>query len=196
MIEHLEPDQIASVVSFLECRPIPETNSDGLVRTDVSLVRQTQMSCAAYRKMFQEVGQHWFWFSRLQIDDETLSDIIHDPSTDLHTLHDDKDEIIGFIELNCADLPRVHISFLGVIPGAIGHGFGTFLMQNAFRLAQGRGADHLRVQTCTLDHPSALGFYQKMGFQVYGREVEITDDPRLDGTLPLSAAPHIPLIGS
>jgi hypothetical protein len=52
------------------------------------------------------------------------------------------------------------------------------------------------VHTCTLDHPAALAFYQRSGFVAYRRQVEIDDDPRLDGTLPADAAPHVPLIRS
>ena len=196
MIEPVAPGHIAAVVSYLECRSIPEADETVLSRQDVALQRQERMACSDYRQMFRAVGQNWLWFSRLQIDDTALSQIIHDPQTELHTLHTDSDKIVGFLELNCTKLPGIHISFLGVLPELTGLGLGTFLMAHAFRLARAHGADHLKVQTCTLDHPNALTFYRKMGFEVLKREIEISPDPRLDGILPMTAAPHIPLIKS
>jgi ribosomal protein S18 acetylase RimI-like enzyme len=50
------------------------------------------------------------------------------------------------------------------------------------------------VHTCTLDHPSALGFYRRHGFTAIGRAVETFTDPRVLGVLPMDAAPQIPLL--
>ena len=194
MNQPLAPDTIASVVSYLECRPIPASNTGIMSREDVRLQRQAGMDCSAYRDMFLDVGQDWFWFSRLQISDQALNEILHDPKTDLRTLHNGDGGIIGFLELDYSALPRVQISFLGVTPDVIGRGLGSYLMTHAFRLAREQSGDHLRVQTCTLDHPSALAFYRKMGFEIYARDIEITRDPRLDGILPRTAAPHMPLL--
>jgi hypothetical protein len=52
------------------------------------------------------------------------------------------------------------------------------------------------VHTCTLDHPAALGFYIKSGFTPFHRAIETFADPRLDGTLPVDAAPHVPSLGT
>jgi hypothetical protein len=41
---------------------------------------------------------------------------------------------------------------------------------------------------------SALAFYQRSGFQPFRRQIEIADDPRLDGTALRSAAKHVPII--
>jgi hypothetical protein len=50
------------------------------------------------------------------------------------------------------------------------------------------------VHTCTLDHPAALGFYIRSGFRPFKRQLELSTDPRLDGTLPPDAAPGVPII--
>jgi hypothetical protein len=50
------------------------------------------------------------------------------------------------------------------------------------------------VHTCTLDHPSALGFYRAQGFTPFARAIETFDDPRLTGILPREAATQIPLL--
>jgi hypothetical protein len=50
------------------------------------------------------------------------------------------------------------------------------------------------LHTCSFDHPSALAFYQRSGFRPFRRQVEIADDPRLDGAAPRDAAKHVPVI--
>ena len=54
--------------------------------------------------------------------------------------------------------------------------------------------DRVWVHTCTLDHPAALNFYRKQGFEAVSRAIETFPDPRITGHLPRDAAPHIPLI--
>ena len=71
---------------------------------------------------------------------------------------------------------------------------GRFLMQQAIARAWARPIERFWVHTCTLDHPSAVGFYRRSGFQPYAVMVEIADDPRLSGHLPREAAPHVPLV--
>jgi hypothetical protein len=50
------------------------------------------------------------------------------------------------------------------------------------------------VHTCTFDHPSAVAFYQRSGFRAFRRQIEVADDPRLDGTASPTAARHVPII--
>ena len=40
------------------------------------------------------------------------------------------------------------------------------------------------MHTCTLDHPRALGMYQRVGFSPYKQETVQIDDPRLSGLFP------------
>ena len=67
-------------------------------------------------------------------------------------------------------------------------------MRSALALAWRKGVTRSWVHTCTLDHPSALGFYRAQGFMPFARAVETFADPRLAGVLPREAAPHIPVL--
>ena len=69
------------------------------------------------------------------------------------------------------------------------------MMAEAMARAWTRGTARVIVDTCTLDHPAALGFYRRHGFVATARTVETFADPRLSGLLPRDAAPHVPLIG-
>lgn len=76
----------------------------------------------------------------------------------------------------------------------IGTGAARFLMNRALERAWSRDVRRVRVHTCTLDHPSALAFYQRSGFRPFRRQIEIADDPRLDGVAPRTAAKHVPIV--
>jgi len=43
-------------------------------------------------------------------------------------------------------------------------------------------------------HPAALAFYQRSGFRPFRRQVEVVNDPRLDGTVLRDVARHVPVI--
>ena len=68
------------------------------------------------------------------------------------------------------------------------------MMAHALREAWSGGTRRVWLHTCTLDDPRALGFYLTMDFRPYARGIEISNDPRLQGLLPETAAPHVPLI--
>jgi hypothetical protein len=68
-------------------------------------------------------------------------------------------------------------------------------MNAAIRRAFREPIRRLFLHTCSLDHPAALPFYVRAGFVAYRRAIEVADDPRLYGALPLTAAPQIPIIG-
>ena len=82
---------------------------------------------------------------------------------------------------------------MGWPPSVIGTGAGRMLMNHAIRLAWARPISRFHVHTCTLDHPAALSFYRRSGFAPVRQQIEIAHDPRLTGTLPREAGPHIPV---
>jgi GNAT superfamily N-acetyltransferase len=141
----------------------------------------------AYRAMFRRVGENWLWFSRLRMTDEELQARLARPGYSV--LVGDR----GFVELHRTDA-EVEIQLFGVEPEARGAGRGRAMMAHALRRAWADGTRRVWLHTCTLDDPRALGFYLRMGFVAYARGIEIADDPRLQGYLPETAAPQVPLI--
>jgi GNAT superfamily N-acetyltransferase len=146
-----------------------------------------------YRDLFRRIGEPWLWFSRLRMDDAALAAIVHDPAVEVSALVvDGRDE--GLLELDFRVAGEVELAFFGVTQALVGKGAGRFLMDVALERAWARTPRRVWVHTCTLDHPGALDFYRRSGFEPYQRWVEVNDDPRLDGTLPEDAAPQVPLI--
>lgn len=187
------PDgKIASVVTYLEMTA-PPPGSAPPERDDLTLRPVSEADLAWYRTLYRGIGDRWLWFSRLDLGDAELSEILHDPAVEVFALvRDGRD--IGLLELDRRDPENVELAFFGIAPDQIGQGVGHWLMAMAIALAFGPGPCRFWLHTCSLDHPGALSFYRRAGFTPYKRAVEIADDPRLRGVLPKDTGPGVPLI--
>jgi GNAT superfamily N-acetyltransferase len=184
--------RIAAVVTHLHMHARPRLRAEhGPERFSLHQARKPELGW--YRELYRRVGENWLWFSRLVLDDKALAALIRDPAVEVYALRRDGRDA-GMLELDFRRLPDVEISFLGVEAPLIGSGAGRFLMNRALEIAWSRNPRRLTIHTCTLDHPNALAFYLRSGFEPYARSVEIADDPRLMGVLPRSAAPHVPIV--
>ena len=183
--------KIAAVVTHLEMTARPGLQPDP---PGVWTLRQVETpGLDWFRDLYRRVGEEWLWFSRLQMKDSELAAIIHSPLVEVHALvQDGRDE--GLLELDFRAPGQCELAFFGVTAKLIGSGAGRWLMNRALERAWSRPVARVWVHTCTLDHPAALVFYQRSGFRPFQRQVEISDDPRLDGTLPRGAAGHVPII--
>jgi len=188
------PGKIAAVVTCLEmhARPALRTEREG---APWRLRRVVRPDAAWYRELFARVGTEWLWFSRLVMPPAELERIIRHPDVEVYALSvGDRDE--GLLELDFRDAGECELAFFGLGPALVGQGAGRYLMNRAIEGAWARPIRRFWVHTCTHDHPAALAFYLRSGFQAYARRVEVADDPRLTGLAPRSAAPHIPIIGA
>jgi GNAT superfamily N-acetyltransferase len=146
-----------------------------------------------YRALYWRVGEEWLWFSRMRMADAELAAIVQSPQVEVHALaFDGSDE--GLLELDFRQAGQCELVFFGVTGNMIGSGAGRWLMNRALDRVWSRPVDRFWVHTCTVDHPSALEFYQRSGFRPFRRQIEIADDPRLNGMAPRSAARHVPVI--
>jgi GNAT superfamily N-acetyltransferase len=183
--------KLAAIVTHLEMttRPAPAPDPAGswsLRRVDVSKLDR-------YRHLYCRVGQQWLWISRIRMPDAELAAIIQSPPVEVHALaHGGRDE--GLLELDFREPGQCEIVSFGVTEKLVGTGAGRWLMNRALELAWSRPVTRVWLHTCTFDHPSALAFYQRSGFRPFRRQVEVFNDPRLDGTVPRDAARHVPVI--
>ncbi len=183
--------KIAAVVTHLEMTARPPLRPDPPGAWTLRKVEMPGLDW--FRDLYRRVGEEWLWFSRLQMSDADFAAIIHSPLVEVYALVEGgRDE--GLLELDFREAGQCELAFFGVTARLIGSGAGSWLMNRALERAWSRDVERVWVHTCTLDHPSALAFYQRSGFRPFRRQVEIADDPRLDGTLPRSAAKHVPMI--
>jgi GNAT superfamily N-acetyltransferase len=146
-----------------------------------------------FRDLYRRVGEKWLWLSRAGMPDAELLAIIQSPLVGVYALaQDGHDE--GLVELDFRVPGQCEIVSFGVTAKLIGSGAGSWMMNCTLELAWSPQVTRVWLHTCTLDHPAALAFYQRAGFRPFRRQVEIDNDPRLDGAAPRAAARHVPII--
>ena len=183
--------KIATVVTHLEMTELPAIPSDPAGAWTLRRVKAPALDW--YRDLLRRVGEEWLWFSRARMPDVELTAILQSPLVEVYALeHAGRGE--GLLELDFREAGQCEIVFFGVTAKLIGGGAGRWLMNRALELGWSRPIARLWLHTCTNDHPGAVAFYQRAGFRPFRRQVEIADDPRLDGTVPRSAARHVPII--
>lgn len=183
--------KIANVVTHLEMTKRPVIPSDPAGAWTLRRVEAPELDW--YRDLFRRVGEEWLWFSRVRMPDAELTAILHSPLVENYALaHEGRDE--GMLELDFRDAGQCEIVFFGVTAKLIGSGAGRWLMNRALELAWSRPIARLWLHTCTHDHPGAVAFYQRSGFRAFRLQIEIEDDPRLDGTARRDAAGHVAII--
>ncbi|GHD54513.1 N-acetyltransferase [Thalassobaculum fulvum] len=147
-----------------------------------------------YRDLYRRVGEDWLWFSRLRMSDGELAGIVHDSRVAVYAF-EAAGAAEGLLELDFRAAGECELAFFGLTAAVQGTGAGRWLMNRALDLVWQRPVERLWVHTCTLDHPGALAFYVRSGFVPFRRQIEVAEDPRLTGTVPRTAAPHVPIIG-
>ncbi len=184
--------KIASVVTSLEmAAPFPSAPPEGGAAV---LRRVPRPSIAWYRDLYRRIGEPWLWFSRLEMSDGDLEQIVQDDAVEIYAIDEPERRDVGLVELDLRQAGECELAFFGVVPGALGLGLGRAAMGETLRAVARPGLRRLWVHTCTLDHPAALRFYERSGFVPFARSIEVVDDPRLRGVLPRTSAPHVPVI--
>ena len=187
------PDEVATIVTTLEMRQRPPLRP--MPSSRLRLIAWHQPSPDKYRALFRRIGAPWLWFSRLALDEARLTAIIHDPAVSIFAAVDPSGVEVGMLELDFRVPRECEISYFGLIPELAGQGHGRWLMAEALTRGWVKSVERLWVHTCTLDHPSALGFYRASGFTAVARTIETFPDPRAIGILPPETAPQIPRLG-
>jgi GNAT superfamily N-acetyltransferase len=190
-IYDLPPGTVAAIATYLEMRAAPD-------RPPLELPAGASFQSLAgdlgrYRRLYGAIGRDWLWFSRAGMSDRQLGAILDHPAVDATAFVLDGHDL-GLIELDYRMPGECELAFLGLTAPAIGRRLGDVLVAEAVRRAFSRPIRRLWLHTCTLDHPGAVPFYMRAGFEPYRRAVEVVTDPRLTGAMPRDAAPRFPIV--
>ncbi|MDP2698198.1 GNAT family N-acetyltransferase [Thalassospira sp.] len=180
------PPKLDVVVTFLEMTDAPNRPAAIVPPGKVAIVRAENPTLSFYHYLYNTVGEPWMWWSRRLMDDEELGTILARPETHVYVLYV-AGVPAGYAELNLARMETdrvIDLAYMGLIPEFIGKGYGKYLLNWVVDTAWSLSPARLTVNTCSLDHSSALGAYQKAGFEVYDQRTEIIDDPRETGLIP------------
>jgi GNAT superfamily N-acetyltransferase len=191
--------QLATIVTSLEMLAPPAAPS-GPQKSALRLDHwPAPVDRDRYRTLFRDIGEPWLWRGRLVMADQALAAVLDAPTTTVHVAARRDGTPVGLLELDFSVPATCEIAYFGLVPGMTGNGHGAWMMAHALRMAWKGLADlpavtRVWVHTCDLDHPSALGFYQRQGFVPFERGVEIYPDPRAVGLYPRDVAPRVPLL--
>ncbi|MEM7190834.1 MAG: GNAT family N-acetyltransferase, partial [Pseudomonadota bacterium] len=155
----------------------------------LAFLRVRQPDVGYYRFLYQRIGAPWCWYARTLMSDTELSSLLADSNREVYVLFGDGAPA-GLAELE-RQINHVELSYFGLDREWIGRGVGRHLMAATLDAAFAFGAPRVTTNTCTLDHPRALAFYQRCGFTPVGQSNIDIDDPRAIGAAPADASPHL-----
>lgn len=183
--------RIEVVVTYLEMTALPLRQPAPTPAGKFALLKAEQPPVPFYRYLYNQVGETWFWYERRRLSDEDLAAIIGDPKVEIYVLYAEGVPA-GYVELDRRGQDDIAIAYFGIMPGFVGRGFGSYLLDWAIDLAWSYEPKRLVVDTCTLDHPKALRIYQRAGFVPYNQVRKEIDDPRRAGLIPAHLEPRVP----
>ncbi len=180
------------VITFLEMKAKPVLGPARPHKlggdTTLAILRVPGISVAFYRYLYDAVGRPWRWHERRRFSDKKLGSILADPRVDVTVVYANG-EPAGYVELDRRTGNDVEIAYFGVTPPFIGKGVASLLLRAALDAAWRHNPDRVWVHTCNLDHPRALGFYQRFGFSPYKQIAKTIVDPGPELGLPPLSAP-------
>lgn len=150
-------------VTFLRMDQPPEEPARRLP-PGAAVEQAARCSVPFYRYLYNTVGEAYVWWLRRAATDAEIAALLRDPGVSVHVLYADG-EPAGFYELDRRRWPAINLSYFGLMPHAVGKGFGSAFLRHAIDTAWAEGPEALTVNTCTADHPRALPTYLAAGFR-------------------------------
>lgn len=141
-------------------------------------LRIEKLDVAAYRALYNEIGQPWLWWLRRVMPDDLLARHLARSAISIHMLRVDG-EVVGFFETDSSPWPDVNLNYFGLKPGMIGRGLGRLMLDAAVDsvFLGAVGLRGMTLNTCSADHPRALPNYLAAGFRETRRVQETWDIP-------------------
>ncbi|MCI4664086.1 MAG: GNAT family N-acetyltransferase [Neomegalonema sp.] len=140
-----------------------------------ALIRAQDPPVHYFLYLYRTVGEPYQWTDMLRAPEAELAAFVQDPKVELYSLLR-AGAPAGFYQLDFRQADICSLAYFGLTPEAVGQGVGRWLLDTAIREGWRRGVRKMIVNTCTLDHPSALAMYQRAGFAPVRREERVRID--------------------
>jgi ribosomal protein S18 acetylase RimI-like enzyme len=183
--------EIDVIVTYMEMTAPPTRPTVPLPPGKHALLRVENPTISFYRFLYNTVGEQWLWTDRRRMSDAQLIAQVDHPEVELSVLYTGG-QPSGFVELDRRPKPDLNFAYFGLLNEFIGRGLGKYLLNWAVDQAWSYGPQRLTVDTCTLDHPRAMGEYQRAGFRPVKQVSKRMFDPRLEGYAPMHVIPRLP----
>lgn len=155
--------------TYLELKSPDQLRGASFSNPAARVERRSPCPVELYRRLYKEVGEDWYWHSRLEWSDATLAEHLAKPTIGVWELLVGNGSA-GYFELGTHDDGSVEIVYFGLTPAYIGQGLGGPLLTQATREAWAMGANRVWLHTCTLDSERALPNYKARGFREFKTE--------------------------
>ncbi len=169
--------QIETVITFLAMTSAPLSVPPHQPKGPIAIMRADLQTVSFYRYLYNTIGADYMWWERRIMSDDALSAVILDDNVDVYVLYVGGTPAGYYELLSIPENNDMEIAYFGIMPEFVGVGYGAYLLRVAIDEAWQRGPDRVIVNTCTLDHPTALPNYQRAGFEPYNQETRMIDDP-------------------
>lgn len=151
-------------ITYLEMQTPPKTPAPDLpddVRLEVAVTPPVWF----FLSLYDAVGRDYEWVDKFQEDPETLRAFVQHPDVEMSVAYRGGWPQ-GFFQLDWRQPGICDLAYFGLVPQAVGTGIGSTLLKIAVQTGWARaGVTMMTLNTCTLDHPRALGLYEKAGFR-------------------------------
>lgn len=163
--------ELSYTVTFLEMAARPDWAWPHLpAGSAAALLKAEKPPVWYFLALYDAVGRDYAWEDIHKREHTEIGDWLAQGTMSLWTLIE-HGWPQGFFLLEDQAEGEVELVYFGMVPEAVGKGLGQYLLRTAVLTAWDRpGVRKLKVDTCTLDHPRALAFYQKNGFTPVRRE--------------------------
>lgn len=172
---HAAGDVVEVTVNYLEMLAPPAERVPP-APPGVSVEHLVAPSVERYLQLYDAVGHNWYWVDRQRMPTAALRELLEDPRVEVHVLRVDGQEA-GLAELDRSEPGELRLMYFGLLPGFIGRGLGRWFLRWAVARAWTHAPRRVWVDTCTLDHPRALGNYEAAGFRRFGERVKQFEIP-------------------
>jgi len=161
--------EVSYTVTWLEAtrRPDRATPPAPLVK-GLSLIQAEDPPVDFFFYLYDSVGEDYEWVDLYDRPAETTA-FVQDPKVELYVLNM-QGAPAGFFLLDFREEGVCDLAYFGLASRAAGRGIGDWLLCAAIHMAWDRGIEKMTLNTCSLDHPKALGLYQRWGFRPVRRE--------------------------
>jgi ribosomal protein S18 acetylase RimI-like enzyme len=137
---------------------------------DVDLVLWVKPNADEYLDLYKKVGLQWGWTGRLLLSPHELEAKLYAPTNEVW-LFKHSGIVKGFFEIDRSEEGKAELVYLGLLPEAIGKGYGKSFLDAAIATAS-ENNNRVWLHTCEYDHPKALAIYLKAGFEIVSETME------------------------
>ena len=166
-------DEISYEVSYLAMSKSPNFGWPKKPPGNIFVLHSLKPSSRYFFDLYAAVGANYEWTDKYAVPIEELDQFLSNSLVRMFSFFKDG-WTAGFFILDNRRSGVCDLTYFGLVPEAIGFGYGEYLLRFAVKESwKAKDIRLLTVNTNTLDHPNALPLYKKVGFNLVRRETEM-----------------------